>query len=233
MCMYLLGSNSNAVEEHVGPFRLELQSGSGAFFAKVTPPRVNPNFDLQRHRSRSTSLAICLRTSPNQRNQKNISKVRTQPDDRIPIGDPSQLIEPSAAAQMLSRAIARAAFQRSAASTTTTGLVARRGFQTTRAQLSSPYHYAEGPYTNVPFNTKTRFFKLRYWSFMAVGFGLPFAISGEPRSFYSPLSISLCLSLAISLSGFVSEGSRILLSFVAWARESARLLSFLYSDDAA
>ncbi|KAK1772333.1 putative cytochrome-c oxidase chain viic protein [Phialemonium atrogriseum] len=77
---------------------------------------------------------------------------------------------------MISRTVARAAAQR-ASSTTTTSLVARRGFQTTRAQLSSPYHYAEGPYTNLPFNTKTRFFAFRYWSFCAAGFGLPFLIS--------------------------------------------------------
>jgi cytochrome c oxidase subunit 7c len=80
---------------------------------------------------------------------------------------------------MLSHAVARAA-QRTTASTTTS-LVARRGFQTTRAQLSSPYHYPEGPYSNLPFNTKTRFFGLRYWSFLAVGFGLPFGIASESR----------------------------------------------------
>ncbi|KAK1761216.1 hypothetical protein QBC47DRAFT_397189 [Echria macrotheca] len=56
--------------------------------------------------------------------------------------------------------------------------VARRGFSTTRARLSSPYHYPEGPYTNLPFNTKTKYFAVRYWSFMAVGFGAPFGIAG-------------------------------------------------------
>lgn len=59
-----------------------------------------------------------------------------------------------------------------------TRAVARRGFHTTRAQQSSPYHYPEGPYTNLPFNTKTRFFAVRYWSFMIVGFGAPFGIAG-------------------------------------------------------
>jgi len=44
--------------------------------------------------------------------------------------------------------------------------IARRGFHSTRAQLSSPYHYPEGPRSNLPFNTKTRFFALRYWGFM-------------------------------------------------------------------
>lgn len=78
---------------------------------------------------------------------------------------------------MLSHAT-RVVAQRSAASTTTS-LVARRGFQTTRARFSSPYHYPEGPYSNLPFNTKTRFFGLRYWGFLAVGFALPFGIAGE------------------------------------------------------
>ncbi|KAJ5232464.1 hypothetical protein N7468_005420 [Penicillium chermesinum] len=54
--------------------------------------------------------------------------------------------------------------------------VARRGFSTTRSQLASPYHYAEGPRSNIPFNPKTKFFAVRYWSFMVAGFGAPFAI---------------------------------------------------------
>jgi cytochrome c oxidase subunit 7c len=57
-------------------------------------------------------------------------------------------------------------------------VAARRAFSTTRARLSSPYHYPEGPRTNLPFNTKTRFFALRYWGFLAVGFGAPFGIAG-------------------------------------------------------
>jgi cytochrome c oxidase subunit 7c len=70
---------------------------------------------------------------------------------------------------MLSRAAVPAARQ----------IVARRGFQTTRAQLSSPYHYPEGPYSNLPFNPKTKYFALRFWGFMAVGFGAPFGIAGR------------------------------------------------------
>ncbi|OJJ41141.1 hypothetical protein ASPWEDRAFT_247182 [Aspergillus wentii DTO 134E9] len=58
-----------------------------------------------------------------------------------------------------------------------TSFVARRGFSTTRAQLGSPYHYAEGPRSNIPFNPHTRFFAVRYWSFMIAGFGAPFAIA--------------------------------------------------------
>ncbi|KAL2113138.1 hypothetical protein VUR80DRAFT_5217 [Thermomyces stellatus] len=58
-----------------------------------------------------------------------------------------------------------------------TRAVGRRGFHTTRAQLSSPYHYPEGPYSNIPFNPRSKWFPIGYWSFMATGFGLPFAIS--------------------------------------------------------
>jgi cytochrome c oxidase subunit 7c len=62
---------------------------------------------------------------------------------------------------------------------TSTSLVARRGFHATRTQLSSPYHYPEGPYTNIPFNPKGRFFALKFWTFCGVGFGMPFGIAGK------------------------------------------------------
>ncbi|KAK0651618.1 hypothetical protein B0T16DRAFT_404311 [Cercophora newfieldiana] len=80
---------------------------------------------------------------------------------------------------MLSRAVLRAVpAQRQ--------IVTRRGFQTTRAQMSSPYHYPEGPYSNLPFNPKTRFFAFRFWAFMLTGFGVPFGIAAwqtyRPRS---------------------------------------------------
>ncbi|KAK3371851.1 hypothetical protein B0T24DRAFT_630582 [Lasiosphaeria ovina] len=82
--------------------------------------------------------------------------------------------------------IARTALRAAPRTTTIASLVARRGFQSTRAQLSSPYHYPEGPLSNVPFNTKTRFFGLRYWLFCIVGFGAPFGIAAwqtyRPRS---------------------------------------------------
>ncbi|KAF2235142.1 hypothetical protein EV356DRAFT_128677 [Viridothelium virens] len=58
-------------------------------------------------------------------------------------------------------------------------MVARRGFHSTRAQMSSPYHYPEGPRSNIPFNPLTRFFWLRYWGFCAAGFGLPFGVAGN------------------------------------------------------
>ncbi|KAJ5368313.1 uncharacterized protein N7496_008073 [Penicillium cataractarum] len=56
-------------------------------------------------------------------------------------------------------------------------VAARRGFSTTRAQLGSPYHYAEGPRSNIPFNPLTKHFFWRYWAFMVTGFGAPFAIA--------------------------------------------------------
>jgi cytochrome c oxidase subunit 7c len=57
--------------------------------------------------------------------------------------------------------MSRAAF-RAAANPAT---VARRGFQSTRAQFSSPYHYPEGPRSNLPFNPLTKYFALRFWGF--------------------------------------------------------------------
>ncbi|RKF80389.1 putative cytochrome-c oxidase chain viic [Golovinomyces cichoracearum] len=52
-----------------------------------------------------------------------------------------------------------------------------RGFHSTGVFKSSPYHYPEGPRSNLPFNPLTRFFIVRYWAFMAVGFGAPFGIA--------------------------------------------------------
>ena len=74
-------------------------------------------------------------------------------------------------------------------------LVARRGFQSTRQQLSSPYHYPEGPRSNLPFDPLKKGFAFKYWGFMgelprrsmarrpltlaATGFFLPFGVAGE------------------------------------------------------
>ncbi|KAF2100649.1 hypothetical protein NA57DRAFT_74249 [Rhizodiscina lignyota] len=69
--------------------------------------------------------------------------------------------------------LARPAIRASAASSQ----IARRGFHTTRAQFASPYHYPEGPRSNIPFNPLTKYFFLRYWGFCAVGFGLPFGVA--------------------------------------------------------
>jgi cytochrome c oxidase subunit 7c len=73
---------------------------------------------------------------------------------------------------MLARAAIRSAPKNPSA-------VARRGFQTSRAQFSSPYHYPEGPYTGLPFNAKSKWFPLGYWAFCIAGFGAPFGIAGE------------------------------------------------------
>ncbi|KAL2265282.1 hypothetical protein VTJ83DRAFT_6382 [Remersonia thermophila] len=55
--------------------------------------------------------------------------------------------------------------------------VARRAFTTTTARLSSPYHYPEGPLSNIPFNPRKKGFAIKYWTYCLVGFNLPFAIA--------------------------------------------------------
>lgn len=78
---------------------------------------------------------------------------------------PSKLIKPLF--QMFSRAAVRA----------TTQVTGRRGFHATRPRMISPYHYAEGPYTNIPFNPKAKTFPILFWGYAATGFGLPFMIA--------------------------------------------------------
>lgn len=68
---------------------------------------------------------------------------------------PNQLVFALTPLKMLSRTALRPFNQ-----------AARRGFHSTRAQLASPYHYPEGPRSNIPFNPMTRFFAVRYWGFM-------------------------------------------------------------------
>jgi hypothetical protein len=58
--------------------------------------------------------------------------------------------------------LARASFR----ATMAPSRVARRGFQSTRAQLSSPYHYPEGPRSNLPFDPLKKGFAFKYWGFM-------------------------------------------------------------------
>lgn len=82
-----------------------------------------------------------------------------------------------------------------AATRTTTSLVTRRGFHATRPRMSSPYHYPEGPYSNLPFNPRGKYFGLMFWGFMATGFGAPFGISGACFSLLRPLSICCVLTL--------------------------------------
>ncbi|KAI4120532.1 MAG: hypothetical protein LQ338_006943 [Usnochroma carphineum] len=72
--------------------------------------------------------------------------------------------------------LSRSALRASKASNPST-MLARRGFHSTPARLSSPYHYAEGPLSNIPFNPRTKYFGVRYWGTMAFFFGLPFGIA--------------------------------------------------------
>ncbi|KEY70340.1 hypothetical protein S7711_06814 [Stachybotrys chartarum IBT 7711] len=77
---------------------------------------------------------------------------------------------------MLSRATARS----------TSALVSRRGFHATRARLSSPYHYPEGPYSNLPFNPRSKWFAPSFFAFVFTGFFTPFGIAAwqtyKPRN---------------------------------------------------
>lgn len=61
---------------------------------------------------------------------------------------------------MLSRAVARR--------TPFAGQVlGRRTFHATPRTAASPYHYPEGPRSNIPFDPLTKFFAVRYWGFMS------------------------------------------------------------------
>jgi cytochrome c oxidase subunit 7c len=95
--------------------------------------------------------------------------------------------------------LARASFRAASAPT----LIARRGFQSTRAQMSSPYHYPEGPRSNLPFDPLKKGFAFKFWGFMGklsapmattnggrteltttgTGFALPFLLAGELFNF--------------------------------------------------
>ncbi|KAM9877212.1 cytochrome-c oxidase chain VIIc [Verticillium dahliae] len=76
---------------------------------------------------------------------------------------------------MLSRAVTRAATQ-------APSVVARRGFHATRSRMSSPFHYPEGPRSNIPFNPKSKVFPFLFWGFMGAGFGIPFGIAAWKQS---------------------------------------------------
>lgn len=90
---------------------------------------------------------------------------------------------------MFSRAAVRA----------TTQVAGRRGFHATRSQMSSPYHYPEGPYTNIPFNPKAKTFPLLFWGFCAGGFGAPFLIASALYGIFTPAkACSVVLILFVS-----------------------------------
>lgn len=77
---------------------------------------------------------------------------------------------------MLSRATVRA----------TTQVAGRRTFHATRIQRSSPYHYPEGPYSNIPFDPKKKTFPLLFWGYCTLGFSAPFLIAGASSSSHAP-----------------------------------------------
>ncbi|KAF2461619.1 cytochrome-c oxidase chain VIIc-like protein [Lineolata rhizophorae] len=60
---------------------------------------------------------------------------------------------------------------------TSTSLVARRGFQSTRARFDSPYHYPEGPRSNLPFDPLKKGFVVKFWTVCGVAFALPFGVA--------------------------------------------------------
>lgn len=87
---------------------------------------------------------------------------------------------------MLSRAAIR----------TTTQVAGRRAFHATRIQRSSPYHYPEGPYTNIPFDPKKKTFPILFWGYCTLGFSAPFLIAGALFPCHSLVSEALALLLA-------------------------------------
>ncbi|EEQ87787.2 elongator complex protein 1 [Blastomyces dermatitidis ER-3] len=90
----------------------------------------------------------------------------------LSIRDHQETIQVNSTPASLFKMLAQSATRARMAST-----VSRRGFHTTRPQMASPFHYPEGPRTNLPFNPLTKHFFWRYWAFMGVGFGIPFGIA--------------------------------------------------------
>lgn len=102
---------------------------------------------------------------------------------------------------MFSRAAVRA----------TTQVAGRRGFHATRSQMSSPYHYPEGPYTNIPFNPKAKTFPLLFWGFCAAGFGAPFLIASALYGILTPakaFSAVLIPVFLFSVANLQAQGIR-------------------------
>ncbi|CAK7272745.1 hypothetical protein SEPCBS119000_005286 [Sporothrix epigloea] len=59
----------------------------------------------------------------------------------------------------------------------TSQAVGRRAFHSTPSRFSSPYHYAEGPYSNLPFNPHKKSFVFLYWGSMFTFFFAPVGIA--------------------------------------------------------
>ncbi|KAF3214294.1 hypothetical protein TWF192_009177 [Orbilia oligospora] len=55
--------------------------------------------------------------------------------------------------------------------------VTRQNFSTSAPRMSSPYHYPSGPRSNLPFDPLNKFFGVKFVTFCAVGFALPFGIA--------------------------------------------------------
>lgn len=101
---------------------------------------------------------------------------------------------------MLSRAAVRA----------TTQVAGRRAFHATRPRMSSPYHYSEGPYSNIPFDPKKKRFPILFWGYCITGFSAPFLIAG-PSPPRIPCRVLSCpgktLTLALnSLANLPAQG---------------------------
>lgn len=97
---------------------------------------------------------------------------------------------------MFSRAAVRA----------TTQVAGRRGFHATRSQMSSPYHYPEGPYTNIPFNTKAKTFPLLFWGYCTLGFGTPFMIASASPDSLATIRTGWLTILVCSLADIQAQG---------------------------
>lgn len=65
----------------------------------------------------------------------------------------------------------------SRAAVRTSQAVGRRAFHSTPSRMSSPYHYTEGPYSNLPFNPKHKAFGVAYWGSMIGFFFAPVGIA--------------------------------------------------------
>ncbi|KAL9125581.1 MAG: hypothetical protein Q9217_005231 [Psora testacea] len=111
----------------------------------------------------------------------------------------------------ITKMLSRTALRASKAPST----IARRNFRTSATRLSSPYHYPEGPYSNIPFNPKTRFFFIRYWSTMAFFFGLPFGIAVK-----SPLLSASCWDAATDslICAFGPSKNNVLIELKRWKK---------------
>lgn len=81
-------------------------------------------------------------------------------------------------------------------------MIASRGFRTSAARLASPYHYPEGPRSNLPFNPLTKYFAVRYWGTM--GKPLEHAIAGDDADGKTAFFFALPFGVAGKIIRFIS-----------------------------